>query len=186
MATIRAFICIELPADLRQQLLDMQTQLRSLGHGVSWVKPDGIHLTLKFLGDVEAGQMDAIAEAVGRAAADIADFAVTVQGLGAFPNFRRPRVLWAGIQEQSGLLKKLQHQIEIELAHLGYPREERDFSPHLTLGRVKDSHQAEAIISKFQQMRFTPVVFSAGSIIVMRSDLKSDGAVYSPMRTIEL
>ncbi len=186
MATIRTFICFDLPPDVRAQLQEVQTQLTPFGSGVAWVKPEGIHLTLKFLGDVQAGQMDVIAAAAERAAMDACAVPVTVQNLGAFPHFRRPRVLWAGIQERSGVLNRLQQQIEMELAQLGYPREERPFSPHLTLARVKDFAASQAVVARFQKLTFAPVTFRPAAIIVMRSDLRPEGAVYSPMRTIEL
>ena len=186
MATVRTFICIELPAHILERIAELQSQLKPLADGVSWTKPEGIHLTLKFLGDVESGRIGAIAEAVARACQGIAAFPVTIAGSGAFPNPGRPRVLWIGVREISGKLMKLQSRIEEELAALGYPREERRFSPHLTMARIKAPDSAPGICKELQQRGFAPEIFTAFSIIVMRSDLKYDGAVYTPLQSIEL
>lgn len=186
MATIRTFVCIELPPALQQRLEELQRQLQPLGGGISWSQSLGIHLTLKFLGDVEAGRIAAIGEAVAAAVQGFAAFTITVAGTGGFPNLSRPRVLWVGIQEKSGQLMNLQLRIEQELAALGFPREERRFSPHLTLGRVKDPEAAQAVARALQQHGFAPESFTPSGVMVMRSDLKSTGAVYTPLRSIEL
>ena len=186
MPTIRTFVCIELPASLRQRLDGLQQQLRPLGGGISWSQPEGIHLTLKFLGDVETGRIAAVGEAVANAMRGFAAFPITVAGTGGFPNLSRPRVLWVGIQEKSGQLMNLQLRIERELTALGFPREERRFSPHLTLGRVKDPEAAQAAARALQQHGFAPESFTPSGVIVMRSDLKSTGAVYTPLKSIEL
>ncbi|HNS72933.1 MAG TPA: RNA 2',3'-cyclic phosphodiesterase [bacterium] len=186
MATLRTFICIELPEQVRERISELQHQLSVPGSGVSWTRPEGIHLTLKFLGDIEPPQVEAIAGAVERASQGIAPFRVTVAGTGGFPNLNRPRVLWVGIENSASALFTIQSQIERELVGLGYPREERRFSPHLTLGRVKAPEAVQEICRELLQRSFAPVTFTAGSIIIMRSDLKPDGALYTPLRTIEL
>lgn len=186
MATLRTFICIELSEKVRERIAELQQQLKPLGSGVSWTRPEGIHLTLKFLGDIESARVADIAGAVERAAQGVDPFRITVAGTGGFPNLSRPRVLWVGIESSASALFVVQSQIEIELARLGYPREERRFSPHLTLGRVKSPEAVREICRELQQRSFAPVTFTAGSIIIMRSDLKPDGALYTPLRTIEL
>lgn len=186
MSTLRIFIAIELPAVIRTALSDLQQQLRPLGRGVSWTRPEGIHLTLKFLGDVESGRIEAIAQAVERACHGTAAFGMTVAGVGGFPNLTRPRVLWVGIEESTGRLKTIQEQIETELSALGYPREQRRFSPHLTLGRVKSPDTLQPLCAEMQKRGFAPIPFAAGSIVIMRSELKPDGALYTPLKRIEL
>jgi 2'-5' RNA ligase len=186
MASLRTFICIELPEQIRERIAELQRQLKAFGSGVSWTRPEGIHLTLKFLGDVESFQIETIAEAVARASYGIRAIGITVAGVGAFPNLARPRIFWIGVEERTGKLHQLQALIETELSRLGYPREQRRFSPHLTLGRVKSPDAVKEICSKLQQQGFAPMNFSAAAIIVMRSDLKPDGAEYTPLRRIEL
>ena len=186
MATLRVFICIELPEQIREHIAELQGQLKPLGNGVSWTRPEGIHLTLKFLGDVESDQINAIAEAVELASRVGGPFPVTVSGTGGFPSLIRPRVLWVGITERSGRLGQIQSQIDRELARLGYPREQRRFLPHLTLGRVKAPDSVKEICMEMQRRGFAPMTYSVHGIIVMRSDLKPDGAIYTPLKTLEL
>lgn len=186
MAAIRTFICFELSQEIKEKLATLQNQLKSLGQGVSWTRPAGMHLTLKFLGDVAEEKIGKVTEAVQRAAKDIRAFDVSVAGTGSFPNFKRPRVLWVGIQEPTGSLHRLQKNIELELEGLGFEREKRSFSPHLTLGRFKFAGKINAIAEALQDYGFSEQRFKADTIIVMKSDLKPDGATYTQLKRIEL
>jgi 2'-5' RNA ligase len=186
MAKIRTFVCFEIPASILERLSSLQDKLKSLGSGISWTRPEGIHLTLKFLGDVEEAQIDAIASAVEKAVAEVKPFTVTVKGTGAFPDFRRPRVLWAGIEEAGGSLLKLQSRIDEELLRLGFPKEKRGFSAHLTMGRVKSTQAIEKITARLREESMDAGEFIAEEIIVMQSNLLPTGAVYTPLRTIRM
>jgi 2'-5' RNA ligase len=187
MNTIRAFIAIELTKNILTQLSAVQSQLRAaLPAGcVRWVRPEGIHLTLKFLGDVPTSQLDAIKAAVEEAAGASPTFSLEAGRLGCFPNLRRPSVVWVGIQEPAGALARLQRAVEATIAPLGYPREKRPFSPHLTLGRV--SRQAKpgelrrlgeyvesAVVGRLGQM-------SVDEITLIQSVLKPSGAEYTTL-----
>ncbi|MDZ7338850.1 MAG: RNA 2',3'-cyclic phosphodiesterase [candidate division KSB1 bacterium] len=186
MAKVRTFIAIDIPAAQKEQIATLQGQLRALGARVTWTRPEGIHLTLKFLGDVDEGQIAQVAEAVGRAARGIEPFEVSIAGTGAFPDFRRPRVLWVGVKEPSGRLKALAQAVELQLQPLGFPREGRDFSPHLTLGRVKDPRGVEPVVRALQQTNFVGGSFAVQEVVVMRSDLKPSGAEYTALHRIAL
>ncbi len=183
---IRTFICIEIPDLIREELAQLQNTLKPLSEGISWPRPEGMHLTLKFLGDVDSEKIDEIAQAVKKAAAGIKPFSITVEGVGAFPNFRRPRVLWVGVQDEDQILAKLQQNIELELERIGFSREQRPFSPHLTLARIKFAKHIEDLLEKFQTRSFSPQNFQAHEIIVMRSELQTSGAIYTPLKTIQL
>jgi RNA 2',3'-cyclic 3'-phosphodiesterase len=183
---VRIFICFDLPGEIREKLRALQSALKPLGRGVSWTRPEGIHLTLKFLGDVESGRIADIAAALSRATTGTRTFAISVQGVGAFPNLRRPRVLWVGIEEPGGALTQLARGIDEALGTLDFRREERPFSPHLTLGRVKSPDGIEAICQKLNALSFAPMTFSPSEVVVMRSDLRPDGAAYTPQERIEL
>jgi len=183
---VRTFICFDLPAEIREKLRVLQGALKPTSRGVSWTRPEGIHLTLKFLGDVDAERMTEIAAALSRTAAGLKTFAITVGRVGGFPNLRRPRVLWVGIEEPTGALTQLAGNIDEALGTLGFPREERSFSPHLTVGRVKSPDGIEAVCQKLNALSFAPMTFSPSELVVMRSDLRSDGAVYTPQKRIEL
>ena len=136
---IRTFIAIELNDEHRRALSKVQMQLKEerAAKYVRWVAPDSIHITLKFLGDVDAAQMPALQRTVANACVGIAPFTLKISGVGAFPNTRRPNVIWVGahgeVERATLLAKKLEDACEV----LGFPREDREFSPHLTLGRVK-------------------------------------------------
>jgi RNA 2',3'-cyclic 3'-phosphodiesterase len=186
MAEIRTFICFELPENIKAALLQVQDRLRPLGHGVSWARIDGIHLTLKFLGDVEESRIDAVAAAVERVCGGEAPLPMSLAGAGAFPNLKRPRVYWVGISEPSGRLLSFQQKIDEALTKLDFPKETRPFSPHLTLGRVKFPDQPEKIAQAIEAYHPAALPFTVDEIVVMKSDLKPSGAVYTPLRRIAL
>ena len=137
---VRAFVAIELPDRAKDALARVVGELRAaqLG-GLRAVRPEGIHLTLKFLGDVPADRIDAIGAAAERAAGHHTPFALLLSGVGAFPSGRAPRVLWAGIAGDLDSLGALQASVDGCLADLGFARERRAFNPHLTLARLRDS-----------------------------------------------
>jgi 2'-5' RNA ligase len=134
--SVRAFIAIPLPATFRQGLAELRQELERFAlDGVRWVAPQNIHLTLKFLGDTPRSGLPAMEEALSRVVEGEALFSLQSQGLGAFPSWRNPRVIWAGLEDNPALIR-LQHEVELALADLGFPAEERPFAAHLTLGRV--------------------------------------------------
>jgi 2'-5' RNA ligase len=191
MEQIRTFIAIELEEPIRAGLARVQEQLtrEPAARIVRWTRPGGIHLTLKFLGDVPARRIEEIGQALERACVGFAPFPLTVGGLGCFPDTSRPRVVWVGVQEESESLARLQEAVEREVAPLGFPTEKRGFSPHLTLGRVKGASPGEARrlgelihgteIGSLGQM-------SARAVSLMRSDLHPSGAVYTSLRSVAL
>lgn len=139
MQAIRVFIAAPIPQAAKQFLSEVIAGLSvTIPQGVRWVNPDGIHLTVKFLGDIAPNGVAEITEALGRAAAQAPPFQVRLLGLGTFPNVKRPRVLWAGVDGDLARLTELQEITEKELEALGYPKDSRPFNPHLTLGRVRD------------------------------------------------
>ncbi|MDI7277312.1 MAG: RNA 2',3'-cyclic phosphodiesterase, partial [Anaerolineae bacterium] len=137
---VRTFVAIELDVDLRTTLGELQGRLRRapLARLGRWVAPEGIHLTLKFLGNVPAGRVPELGEALRRACARIAPFEIAIAGLGCFPSYQRPRVLWVGVEEPTGSLERLYSAVERELERVGFRPEGRPFTPHLTLARVSD------------------------------------------------
>lgn len=136
---IRVFIAAPIPLPDKLVLSNVMDALSSkLAEGVRWVNPDGIHLTIKFLGDINPSQASVVAEAMGRAAAQVSPFRIGLSGLGMFPNQKKPRVLWAGVEGDMARLTELQEATENELTALGFPKDRRSFNPHLTLGRVRD------------------------------------------------
>jgi 2'-5' RNA ligase len=189
---IRTFVAIELTQGLRDSLSHLQDRLkrRVPERAVRWVRPEAIHLTLKFLGDVPAVRIESISQAVEGACHGFGRFTIEVADLGCFPNARRPRVIWVGVREPRGTLLGLQEAIEGALAELGFKPENRPFKPHLTLGRV----QRRA--GRSEQQRLGELIahsevgllgrMSVTSLNVMRSELRPGGAVYTALARASL
>lgn len=192
MTTLRTFIAIELDRELKQDLGRLQEHLRSQTspRSVRWVRPDAMHLTLKFLGDTPLDKTKEVEAALALAAAEIPSFAFTVAGLGCFPNSRHPRVVWVGLQEVTGTLVRLRDAVEAHVAPLGFPTERRSFKPHLTLGRV----QRYASKSEVREIGEVVASSSAGigvettvqEVCYIKSDLKPSGAVYTTLSVARL
>jgi 2'-5' RNA ligase len=189
---IRSFAAIDLPDTARDALLELGEQLRheAPDRSVRWSRVSGIHLTLKFLGDVSEDDLPGIKAVLGQAAQRQAPFTCTLEGVGCFPNTRSPRVVWVGVREDSGRLLALQRDVEKGLAPLGFKPEKRAYHPHLTLGRtarhVRSADQrrlgeviAASDVGELAQIRVE-------SFRLMRSDLRPDGAVYTALETFSL
>ena len=188
---IGVFIALHLSEQARQQLVEtIRNLVTAMPTGIRWVDPAGVHLTLKFLGDIDPGRVDNVLEAMGRAARGSSPFRVHLAGLGMFPNQREPRVLWAGIGGDLDALAALQEKLEAAMSSLDFPPDRRPFSPHLTLGRVRDGLNGAA------RRRIGAVVSGASieaadswiidRVHLMRSTLTPDGAVYASLGSVDL
>ncbi len=190
--SVRAFIAIDLPQDIRRELRELIDRLEAAMDGlpIRWVRPEAIHLTLRFLGDTGLEQVPELKrdlEGIGR---DNQAFSIHVGGLGCFPNLRRPRVLWVGVQEETGALKRLQQGVEDMCRRLGFSPERRSFSPHLTLARVRQGGEAK-VAGAFERSINSERDESLGQVLVeevilFRSELKPDGAVYRQLASTRL
>jgi 2'-5' RNA ligase len=156
---------------------------------VRWDKPEKIHLTLKFLGDTPQEAVPRIKEALTNATRDIKKFSFTLDGLGCFPNLKQPRVVWVGVKN-SGALIAMQNRIETHIVPLGFPKEERVFSPHVTLGRVRrEASRAEAAsVGEAVRARANQSfgIESISRVILMKSDLQRGGSIYTNLFTVDL
>ncbi len=189
MATnsIRTFIAFKLPAECLQLAGELQTRLKGDGLKLRWVRPPNIHLTVKFLGELPDSRVADVIAAMQTVARDFAAPALTVQGMGVFPSFRRPSVLWLGIGGQTGLLEQLQALLEVKLVALGVEKENRPFKGHLTLARIKRKLDMERLRQSIQEVgQFTPRPFSASELVFFQSELRPGGAIYTPLETIVL
>lgn len=192
MATLRTFIAIELDRELRETLARLQDGLRQrvAPRSVRWVRPEGIHLTLKFLGDTSEEQVEQVKDALARAAGEIPPFAFTVGGVGCFPSTRRPRVVWVGLHEPTGALRRLRDAVEREVAPLGFPTEKRPFSPHLTLGRVH-RYASKSEVRELGEIVAASAIgdideMEVGEVCYIKSDLQPSGAVYTTLSRARL
>jgi RNA 2',3'-cyclic 3'-phosphodiesterase len=187
MPTIRAFVAIELTPEILEALSKVQGDLQKGegGRAGRWVKQEGIHLTLKFLGEVPQEKLLAIQDALARACMRFSPFTVKVGGLGCFPNMRRPRVVWVGVQEDAGELVDLQKAVEREISPLGFPTEARGFTPHLTLARVRDDvsfREVEMLGKAVADSKTGELAeMQVRTVSLMKSDLKPGGAVYTEL-----
>lgn len=180
--TIRTFIAIELPEKIIYTISKVQEEIKSYGLKIRWVRPENIHLTLKFLGDIKTADTEKVARAVSESATGYPALSLAVKGIGVFPGIKKPRVLWLGISKQLDLLTALQKTLDEKLEAMGFPKEKRPFRGHLTLGRIKsiiDPKTLHDVLKEFIQFESEP--FFADKIILYKSDLKPKGAVYTKL-----
>jgi 2'-5' RNA ligase len=183
---LRTFVAVDLEPELKKILQGLVTQLRKAGGDVRWIGSPGMHLTLKFLGEVAAEGLSSIGSVLKKVVAAHSHFPLVLQGTGSFPGDRNPRVLWVGVREEPELLS-LVREIEDGLAAEGYPRETRPFHPHLTLGRVKARARIQATLAALEQERET--VFGemqARKVTLFESLLSPQGAEYRMLSEFDL
>jgi 2'-5' RNA ligase len=185
--TIRTFIAFELPDAILAALDKVQRALRPYGFRVRWARSEGIHLTLKFLGDIKAADIEPIAGIMSDAAKDFAPFSLTARAIGVFPSIKRPRVIWSGLAGDVNLLEDLQQKIDASLTRIGFIKENRPFRGHLTLGRFQAAADPKALAQALQKFGdFETESFAADRIILFQSELEPTGAVYSKLKSIAL
>ena len=187
---LRAFIAIELPHQVKEQIAAQTAGLRrKLGHSLRWVPADNLHLTLKFLGEIASIQIDPLVQALETETKQHESFEITMEGLGCFPNARRPRVVWVGIVAPAAL-SRLAEGIETAVAPLGFVAEDRPFSAHLTIGRVREQLPAADVVSISEALQDTHIgrlgSFTAAAVHLFRSDLQPGGPVYRCLSTSAL
>lgn len=185
---MRCFISIPLPEEARREMLAIQERLKASGANVSWTRSEGMHLTLKFLGnDVEEKRILEIETALSRATIGIRPFFLNITGMGTFPDIKRPRVIWIGIRESTDNLARLQRGLERELENIGFQREERGFTPHITLGRIRSPKNIEKLLNLIEKEKDIWLYgFDVIDVKLMRSELRPTGAIYSELYSAEL
>lgn len=180
---MRTFIAIDLESEIRSALAEIKVRSGFSGRAVRWVRPASIHLTLKFLGDIDARAIPDVTTCMGEASRGVRPFTFRVEGLGCFPDTRRPRVFWAGVQEPEGKLGSLQARLDEALATIGFRKESRAFHPHLTLarfkGRVEGASREDLTGREFFGEQ------EASAMILFQSELRPSGAVYTPLATVD-
>lgn len=191
--TLRTFIAIELDETVRDGLSRVQAKFKKQAPdgSVKWVNPEAIHLTLKFLGDTPVTKISKVADALASACQEIGVFDLSFEGRGCFPNIRRPRVIWVAVRDLSGSsLARLQAAVEQHVAPLGFPTEERAFSPHLTLGRVARgaNSQVEAAIGQMVDKSVVEQIAMqrVTAVHLIKSDLRPTGPIYNQLATVGL
>ncbi len=176
---LRLFVAVTLPDALRERLARSQERLRATQADVSWVRPENIHLTLKFLGEIHSKLLGRIGPALQSAGRELPPFSVALAGLGAFGG-RSPRVIWAGLTEGHERLTDLADRVDVALGHVGVPKERRPFSAHATLGRVRTPRNADALLAAVAAGReesFGDVAVE--DFVLMQSRLSPQGSTYT-------
>lgn len=183
--SVRTFLAIELPPGIKYLIEGIKEKLTPALKGIRWIRPEAMHLTLKFFGDVSQDDVVRISEVVERNVRDIAPMVLNVDSPGGFPSLKNPRVLWLGIGGDVQRLEVLQAAIERDLEECGFPGEKRSFKPHLTLGRARSRVRiisgAETLIGGIEELGVFR--FDARELILFESELKPGGAVYRKLAT---
>jgi RNA 2',3'-cyclic 3'-phosphodiesterase len=178
---MRTFIAIEIPSEVKSALAALQTELRRAGADVSWTKPENIHLTLNFLGEVDERRIGEVENICVASAAEFQPFTLGLNDTGVFPNARQPRVLWVGLAGEIGKTSEMRKRLDDGLALIGFEREEKDFRPHLTIGRVKSNRKIRELLALAGARQVPASPFVVTELVLMKSELYPAGARYTPM-----
>jgi 2'-5' RNA ligase len=187
MARIRTFVAVELSDAIRNQAVALQDELARTGAEVKWVEPENLHVTLVFLGEVQDKEVPAVCRIANDSLAGMQPFPLTVETLGCFPNPRRPRVIWVGVRQGAQELCRIHDNLETPLLDLGYRREERRYTPHITLGRVRGERPATQLTAALaRHAGWKGGEMTVREVCVMGSELTPDGPIYTVMGRAKL
>ena len=178
---LRAFVAVEMPGPVRKALEELQSDLKQLKIRASWVRPGNIHLTLKFLGNIPAGHVPSIGDVLRVVAKAHGRFRLAVAGLGVFPDIRRSKVIWVGLTGRPDALTPLQQDLDGRLAALGFPRAEKPFRGHLTIGRFRAEGGLPGPVADAVK-RYAAATFGTAAveeIVLLQSDLRPEGPIYT-------
>ena len=177
---MRIFVAIDLPQEIREALASLVNGLRDRLRGVRWVRPQGVHLTLRFIGEVDEERVEMLRSALREAIPGSSPpFGLHVRGLGVFPESGRPRVLWVAVEQAAGRLSAIQREVELAAMSAGFPEETRPFRPHLTVGRFGGGgrlQESESLLEEFRDARHGS--FTVSSVTIFQSLLNPGGAEY--------
>jgi len=186
---LRTFLAIDLPSALHAALAEKQQHLKREFPRISWVKPENLHITLKFLGETPESKLDELQLVVSQAVSEFSPFVITLRGFGVFPDTRAPRTLWIGLDGEEEVLRDLAARIESAVEPLGFPPEGKPFRPHLTLARIKKDHREIGKAIEKAGILADPFIF--GRLLVeqvsfLKSDLRPSGSVYTKLWAVPL
>jgi len=185
---IRSFLAFELSPEMRSTVSRVYEDVRHSRTEVRWVRPEGIHITVIFMGNVREEDIALIGDEMAKVCSDFAPFHASLKGMGCFPNCRNPRVVWIGLEGDIERMSSLRDDLQERLVPLGLKPEKRGFKPHLTLGRFKKPSRNESEIGKLvdKYKDLTSAVCSLHELVLFRSDLKPGGATYTKMLSCSL
>ncbi|MGD0339654.1 MAG: RNA 2',3'-cyclic phosphodiesterase [Bacteroidota bacterium] len=186
MASIRTFIAIPTPDNVRQVLSEIQAELKTSRAEVKWEPHEKLHITLRFLGNVDERQLPQLMTECSNVVCNLPSFSLIYEGLGCFPDTRNPRIIWAGSHNDDGTLVRIKKNIDDIVVRYGFERENRSFHPHITLARVKGRQNIPSLIKMFQSVTFEPHPVIIDEVHFMKSELRSTGSIYTRMQIIAL
>ncbi len=175
---MRLFIALPLGLQVERYLSSIIDELRPHGGSVKWVAPQNVHLTVRFLGDTEEHRVPKIKQLLDKVASEHPTVATTIDCLGAFPNLRRPRVVWAGIHDNVDHLEKLARQVELGVRKLRFEKETKGFKPHLTLARIRKPQGLEQLIAHLESFALEPQLLTLDRLVLFKSTLTPKGPIY--------
>jgi RNA 2',3'-cyclic 3'-phosphodiesterase len=182
---VRVFIAVPLPADLKAKLVALQQEFQRLRLEATWAREAGFHITLKFLGEVDSSLVGTIISCMSTTAQHYHPFALSLSGVGVFPRESSPRVLWVGVQDVSGALRRIQQTLEARLAQIGFPPEDRPFAPHLTLARLKRVPRPSELLAGLKAHREAVLgQLDVDRMELVESQLHPSGARYSTVNAV--
>lgn len=177
---IRTFIAVDLPEEVKEGLKEIIEKYRGL-NGANWIKAEGAHITIKFIGEIGRDVVEGLAFEVENIVKGINPFNVRLEGMGVFPSISKPRVLWVGVRDEKFQLRNLHHMIDEEVRKVGIKREEKNYLPHLTIARMKGTEEKDIkpILEEYNNKRLWE--FQAKYITIFKSTLHPDGAIYQKL-----
>ncbi|MDR7434312.1 MAG: RNA 2',3'-cyclic phosphodiesterase [Armatimonadota bacterium] len=183
----RVFIAVELDHQLREKVVHIQQALKESGAHMRWVQPQNLHFTLRFLGELPLAEVAKAKIAVREAGRRASPFAIHLKGVGAFPSLERPQVVWIGVGEGEAELARLAEAVSLSLARYHFPKEDRPFTAHLTLGRLKTSRNWGDLVRLLRSLKDVDVGDQrVEAMVVMESRLTPSGPIYTPLETVLL
>ena len=189
---MRTFIAIDLPNDIKDVIAGLQERLKVPAADVKWVAPENVHLTLKFLGEIDEAKLDKVIKIIEGSAGNTHGFQLRLSSLGAFPKINFPRVIWVGIDRGEKEAKEIAEELEEKIAKIGIPKEERSFSSHITIGRVRSAKNRDKLLKGLEaEAREFPnseagLEFYVSKITLFKSTLSAQGPTYEALKVANL
>jgi 2'-5' RNA ligase len=178
---MRIFISVDLPATIKAEVSAFQEAFKETRASIKWARPESLHLTLKFLGEIDKARLSEIKDVVSTLTGRHRRMTLSLNGIGVFPNLSNPRIFWVGLGGETEKFASLAEEIDLGISALGFPREDRSYNPHLTIGRFKSPHGASELISQARQYPLPELTFSISEVNIMRSILNPQAAVYTSL-----
>jgi 2'-5' RNA ligase len=185
MSALRTFIALPALPTVQQAIAEVQKKLKTVQADVKWEPQDKFHITLIFLGNVEQSKLERLSTALAKSFQQFRSFTISYESIGAFPTIRNPRIVWIGIQSNQTVLD-LQAAAGQVCAEFGFPKEDRVFHPHITLGRVKETRNVVRLTEAIKTVTFDPIEMYCSEIVLMKSELHPSGSIYTILKTFPL